>query len=310
MSDVSLSIVIPTLGHAPTLERVIRGLENQQPPLDGVEVFVCLDRAGSEPHVPAAPERSFPVTVLQAGRGGASAARNLGWRAATASLVLFLDDDIVPTPRLVAEHVAWHQAPAAPDAGVLGLVRWSPEVRVTPFMRWLEMGIQFDYARIRGTDAGWEHLYSCNVSMRRELLEKVGGFDEERFPFGYEDLDLGLRLARDGFRLRFNRAAEGRHLKTETLESWRRKLPRIAASEQQFISTYPDRRPYFYDLFRGAAAAPVARGRAARLARFIPPTVPGLGRVVWQSYHMVCLQALAPDFLAAWDKAPVNASAG
>jgi GT2 family glycosyltransferase len=164
------------------------------------------------------------------------------------------------------------------------------------------MGIQFDYARIKGIDAGWEHLYSCNVSIRRALLEKIGGFDEQRFPFGYEDLDLGLRLARHGFRLLFNRAAEGQHLKTETLESWRRKLPRIAASERQFVATYPDRRPYFHDLFRTAAAAPAARGRAARLARFIPPNVPGLGRRVWESYHMVCMQALAPDFLAAWER--------
>jgi GT2 family glycosyltransferase len=300
VGDPSLSIVVPTLGHAPTLGRVIGGLERQQPKLDAVEVFVCVDRAGSELDLPGATGQSFPVTVLHAERGGASATRNIGWRAASAPLVLFLDDDIVPTPRLVAEHLAWHNASPAPEVGVLGLVRWSPEVAVTPFMRWLEMGIQFDYARIRGIDAGWEHLYSCNVSIRRELLEKVGGFDEERFPFGYEDLDLGVRLARHGFRLMFNRAAEGHHLKTETLDSWRRKLPRIAASEWQFVATYPDRRPYFYELFRAAAAAPVARGRVARLARFIPPTVPWLGQRVWASYQMVCLQALAPDFLAAW----------
>ncbi len=246
------------------------------------------------------------MTIVHSERGGASAHRNVGWQAATAPLVLFLDDDIIPTPRLVAEHVAWHDASSVPEVGVLGLVRWSPEVRVTPFMRWLDMGIQFDYARIQGADAGWEHLYTCNVSVHRDLLEKIGGFDEERFPFGYEDLDLGRRLARNGFRLLFNRAAEGHHLKTETLESWRRKVRQYAVAERQFIATYPDQRPYFYDLFRGAAAAPAARGRGARLARLISPTVPWLGRRVWQSYHTMCLQELAPAFLTAWEKADCN----
>lgn len=301
MSGISLSVVIPTLGQTPTLNRVIGGLE-QQPRANQIEVIVCVDPAGADPEL-AAPSGAFPMTVLHAERPGASAARNQGWRAANAPLVLFLDDDIVPDPQLVAEHLAWHEASPAPEVGVLGLVKWSPEITVTPFMRWLEMGIQFDYERISGVDAGWEHFYSCNVSVSRHLLEKVGGFDEERFPFGYEDLDLGLRLAGHGFKLLLNRAAVGHHLKTETLQTWRRKLPRIAASERQFVAAYPDIRPYFYDLFSGAAAEPVARGRAARLARFVSPTVPRLGQRVWDSYNRMCLQALAPDFLDAWDKA-------
>ncbi len=303
MRDPFLSIVIPSRGESPTLPRVIDGLERQQPPLQGVEVIVGVDRIGPQPVIRASKHRPFPITVVHSEPGGASTHRNVGWHAATAPLVLFLDDDIVPTAQLVAQHVAWHNRYPGPDIGVLGLVRWSPEVKVTPFMRWLEMGIQFDYDRIQGTDAGWEHLYTCNVSIGRALLEQVGGFDEERFPFGYEDLDLGRRMTRHGFRLLFNRAAEGHHLKTETLESWRRKLPYYAAAEREFVATYPDQQPYFYDMFRAAASEPVARGRGARLARFIPPAVPWLGRRVWHSYHRACVQALAPDFLAAWEKA-------
>ena len=311
MSDPYLSIVIPSRGESPTLARVINGLERQQPPLEGVEVLVGVDRIGPQPVIPTSSHRPFPVTVVHSEPGGASTHRNVGWRSAAAPLVLFLDDDIVPTPQLVAQHVAWHNRYPGPEVGVLGLVRWSPEVRVTPFMRWLELGIQFDYERINGIDAGWEHLYTCNVSICRDLLEKVDGFDEARFPFGYEDLDLGLRMAEHGFRLLLNRAAEGHHLKTETLASWRRKLSHYAPAERQFVEVYPDQKPYFYELFRAAAAEPVARGRAARLARFISPTVPRLGRRVWDSYNRVCLQALAPDFLDAWEKAaPASTPAG
>ena len=79
---------------------------------------------------------------------------------------------------------------------MLGHVRWAREVRVTPFMHWLEHGVQFDYPAIDGIEAGWGRFYGANVSAKRELVERVGGFDEVRLPYGYEDLDFGYRARR------------------------------------------------------------------------------------------------------------------
>jgi len=281
---------------------VIAGLERQEPPLDEAEVLIVLDAATPErDREPVRRlEASLPLAVHQAERPGASATRNCGWRAANTPLILFLDDDIVPTPSLVGEHLSWHRENPEPEVGVLGAVRWSPRVKVTPFMRWLETGIQFDYATIESAQVEWQRFYSCNASVKRELLERVGGFDEERFPFGYEDLELSRRMSEHGFRLLYNDAAVGEHLKTETLDSWRGKLPRIAAAERRFVELYPDEYPYFYERFRVAAAQPVARGRSGRLTGVVPRQVPWLGRFVWRSYDLVCCQSLAPDFMAAW----------
>lgn len=301
-----LTIVIPTLGRSASLEEVVAGLERQLPPGCDIEVIVVVDARGRAERATAlaAAPHSFPIEVATAGQPGASAARNAGWRTAAAPLILFLDDDIVPRSSLVAEHLAWHVRNPELEVGVLGAVRWSPRVTVTPFMRWLENGIQFDYRRIAGIDVGWQRFYSCNVSVKRDMLEWTGGFDEQRFPFGYEDLELGRRMSDDhGFRLLYNADAIGEHLKTETLETWRRNLKRIATAERRFTELYPDERPYFYELFRAAADAPRARGRSARLARFVAPQVPWLGRFVWRSFDLVCLQRLAPEFLAEWDTA-------
>jgi GT2 family glycosyltransferase len=300
-----LSIVIPTRGHSETLAEVLTGLDRQgQAPTD-VEVVIGVDAMSSDEDR----ERvgmltcEFPLVVRAASRPGASAARNVAWRKARAPLILFLDDDIVPARNLVAEHLAWHRRSPQPEVGVLGLVRWSPRVKVTPFMRWLETGIQFDYRTIRTTAIGWQRFYTCNVSVKREMLDRVGGFDELRFPFGYEDLELARRMSRHGFRLLFNARAVGEHLKTETLDSWRRNLARIATAERRFTELYPNERPYFYERFRAAAGVPVARGRFARLAPFVGPGVPWLGRRVWGSYDLVCSQRLAPGFLAEWEAA-------
>lgn len=301
---LQLSIVIPTLGRSDSLPEVLRAVTHQHPSLQNVEVIVVLDAAAPDQASPAVD----PARVLRAGVPGASGARNAGWRAASAPLVLFLDDDIVPSRQLVAEHLAWHARHPAREIGVLGLVEWSRRVRVTPFMRWLEAGIQFDYRTINSTDVEWQRFYSCNVSVKREFLDLVGGFDEERFPYGYEDLELARRMADHGLRLLFNPAAVAEHLKTETLEGWRRNLRRIAVAERRFTELYPDEHAYFYERFRAWARAPRAQGRAARLAGVIRPGFPWLGSLVWRSYDARCCQRLAPEFLAEWDAAGAAAT--
>lgn len=298
----ALSIVIPTLGRAASLEQVLAALWRQDPPLRDAEVIVALDAAASTAPGPPTGASGIATTVVKASVPGASGARNAGWRAASGRLLLFLDDDIVATPRLVAEHLSWHESNPEPQVAVMGLVRWSPAVKVTPFMRWLEMGIQFDYGTIRSTELEWQRFYSCNISVKRELLERVDGFDEQRFPYGYEDLELARRLSGEGLRLLFNRSALGEHLKTETLEGWRRNLRRIAVAERRFTELYPDEPAYFYRRFRAAAQAPAA-GRAHRLVRIICPRFPWLGPHVWRSYDAVCTQQLAPEFLAEWEAA-------
>jgi len=297
----SLSIVIPTLGRQRLLARVLDRLERQTRPRD-FEVVVVADEQERDVEAVDAlvAGRSFPVRRLSATRPGASAARNAGWRAASAPVVLFLDDDVLPDPALVDEHLTWHERYEDERVGVLGQVRWADELEVTTFMRWLELGIQFDYPRIEGIEAGWGRFYTANVSVKRALVDRAGGFEEERLPFGYEDLDLARRMEPLGFRLLYNRAASAEHVHPMDLDFWRRRVARIAISERQFVSMHPDVPPYFFDMFTAAAAAPPARGRGVQLARWVPSSVPWLGPKVWGSVDAFYRQALANPFLTAW----------
>ena len=298
-----LSIVIPTLGRHGTLARVLGRLERQGSG-EHFEVLVVVDEAETDlPAVDAAlAERPYPAQRLVRRRSGASSARNTGWRAAAAPLVLFLDDDVMPEPPLLSEHLAWHHRHPEREVGVLGLVRWADELRVTPFMRWLERGVHFDFGSIEGEEAGWGRFYTANVSVKKELLELVGGFDEERLPFGYEDLDLAYRMHAHGFRLLFNRRASGEHLREMTMESLRARMPMMASSERAFSEKHPEIPPYFLKMFSEAAARPTAPHRLSRLARVVPPNAPLLGRRVWASADARFKQALAPDFLRAWEE--------
>ncbi|MGI8945712.1 MAG: glycosyltransferase [Thermoleophilaceae bacterium] len=304
-SDVpQVSVVIPTLGRHGTLARVLERLERQTA-REGFEVLVVVDEEETDlPAVEVAlAERAYPVRRLVRPRPGASAARNTGWRAAAAPLVLFLDDDVLPSPTLLTEHRAWHARDPGREIGVLGLVRWADELRVTPFMRWLDRGIQFDFEGIEDEEAGWGRFYTANVSVKRELLELVGGFDEQRLPFGYEDLDIAYRMHAHGFRLLFNRRACGEHVKEMTVEDMRARLPMMATSERAFCAKHPEVPPYFEPMFRAAAGRPRAAHRLARLARIVPRGAPVIGRRVWASADARFKEELAPDFLRAWEAA-------
>jgi GT2 family glycosyltransferase len=291
-----LTIVIPTLRRRESLSRVLDRLERQA---GDFQVVVVADAEEPDSSSIDARDRGYPMRVFRAERAGASAARNLGWHAASTPLVLFIGDDMLPAPDLVAAHLEWHAREPAPEVAVLGHVRWARSLRVTPFMRWIEHGMQFDYPSIEGVDAGWGRFYTANVSLKRDLLEAAGGFDED-FPIMYEDLDLARRLHDRGLRLLYNRRAVVEHDHPATIADWRDRMKVVAAAERRFTEKHPDVEPYFLPRFAHLATLPRARGRGAKLVRWVPRSVPLLGRKVWESADIYYGQQLAPAFLDAW----------
>jgi GT2 family glycosyltransferase len=296
-----ISIVIATLGRPALLARTLDRLERQASARHEFEVVVASDAAEEDVDAVArtAAARPYPVRHVVAETPGVSAARNRGWRAADAPLILFIGDDMLPGRTLVSEHLRTHERNPAEEFAVLGHVRWARDLRVTAFMRWLERGIQFDYPSISGAEAGWWHFYAANGSLKRSRLELTGGFDES-FRFGYEELDLAIRMREIGLRVLYNRRAMVEHLHPTTIDSWRERMRTVATAERQFVNKHPHVDPYFMRMFEAAAAQPRAHGRGARLAALVPRRWPLVGERVWQSADAYFAQQLAPAFLTAW----------
>src|SRR3954454_6399179 len=135
-----LSVVLSTLGNYAVLERVLDGYDRQDAPPGSFEMLVVADLKEPDPAAVdrAIGERSFPVRRLTGDVAGLSANRNTGWQAARAPVVLFTDNDTIPVPRLVAEHIASHEADPEEHVAVVGHVRWAKGIKITPFMKWLD----------------------------------------------------------------------------------------------------------------------------------------------------------------------------
>lgn len=218
-----LSIIIPTRDRRDTLRGTLDALAGQRLEGPTAELLVVDDgsRDGTADAVEAmAPAYPLALRVVRGEARGASAARNLGLRAATADVALFLGDDTAPAGAgLLAGHAALHAQRPEPSYAVLGRVDWAPALTITPLMRWLDLHGQFAFAALAPGPAPPEHFYTAHVSAKRAFLLDAGGFDE-RLPFLFEDADLGARLAAVGLELDYRPELVVHHDHAITLPAW------------------------------------------------------------------------------------------
>jgi glycosyltransferase involved in cell wall biosynthesis/peptidoglycan/xylan/chitin deacetylase (PgdA/CDA1 family) len=210
---VRISVIVPTYNRRHSLSRVLDTLLEQTFPRDDYEIVVVDDGStDGTAQLLAGMPADGRLGVVERFNGGPGAARNSGIAVARGELLLFVDDDCLCDPRLLAEHDAAHRE-GAPTM-VLGPVLDAPPD--TP-------GIVSDLNQ-RFADANWarnvsdgpgfrDAMLCANSSVPRRLLEKVGPFDE-RFQ-RLEDVDLGLRLWDEGVRVKFSLAAVARQLSTK-----------------------------------------------------------------------------------------------
>ena len=201
-----ISVVIPTYQRREVVLESVRSLAVQDFAGD-FELIVVVDgsKDGSAEALRAL-EFPFPITVIEQPNQGASKARNRGAVAARGEILLFLDDDMVAHPRLLAEHVSSHAEGA--DV-VLGHLPLHPKARANPVGTdlWLWAADRARRLTEPGVELTYDEILSGQLSVRREVYEKCGGFDAsftKGGTYGDEDLDFGYRLLNAGCRVKFN----------------------------------------------------------------------------------------------------------
>jgi GT2 family glycosyltransferase len=273
-----LSIIVPTHRRPDRLRRTLDAL-GPQAAAENAEVIVVDDASGdSTPDVLAALERGFPCplrTVTLDRNAGPGAARNAGVAIARAPVLLFFGDDIRPAPEAVARHRAFHHNRPEPEDALLGRIVPGPDAD-SPFARWLhEQGKQFAFAWMTpGEPVPATLFYAANSSLKRELFDRAGGFDE-RFRFGHEEQELSHRLEAAGLRLAFDPDAMAEHDHPTDLRATLARMRVFGASYRLLTETAAaeaaPRRPGHRHRAKAAAltalsAVPGAAGREATWA--------------------------------------------
>lgn len=222
MSDLRCSVIVPSYNRRATLEMVLEGLARQTLPLGQFEVIVVLDGSTDDSNQMLTTwQRSGRLPHLRSHRqpnSGQATARNTGAQLARSPVLLFLDDDVVPDPDLVATHIR-HYA-AGQSLAVLGdcLVVRERQDSLYHLGVWSWWEDTYNERALAGRQPGFRDFCAGNVSLRRDDFLTVGGFNPAFRGYGGEDFELGYRLLRHGVRFVPDRRARARHYHRTTVK--------------------------------------------------------------------------------------------
>lgn len=200
-----VSVVIPTHQRREALRTVLESLARQSVAPEEYEVVVAVD-ASTDGTVEMLDAWEGPPQlrwVSPEGRGRAGAC-NAAVAAARGEVTIVLDDDMRVVPEFVERHRSHH--PEGSRRCVLGAVPVELDAESTHAARYVKE--KFDLHLSRLSDP--EHLalprsfFTGNASLRTEVMRAVGGFDDSFGIYGNEDVELALRLRKDGVELGYD----------------------------------------------------------------------------------------------------------
>ena len=222
--SVTISVIVPAFRAEHLLPRVLAPLVAMQARGAVAEVIVVDDRS---PDRTADVARSLGARVMTTPQnGGPGVARNLAATEAKGDVLWFVDSDVIAWEEGAAKVAA---AFADPEVGaVFGSYDDSPDG--TPwFSRYKNLMHRFYHQTARRDSATF--WAGCGA-VRADVFRRVGGFDVETYRVpSIEDIELGYRIRRAGFRITVDPTLLGKHLKVWTprnalfTDIFRRALP-------------------------------------------------------------------------------------
>jgi len=187
---VKASIIIPTHNRAHILELCLTYLLNQT--IKDYEVIIVDDASQDEtPELIAKykiQNTNFKYIRLK-NQSGPYVARNIGIEKAQGEVIIFIDSDVIVHPKFVEDHISIHEKNK--KAFVQGMVKHIRR-EVRPQEDQVNFKFYFPNALCIRT------FITQNASVRKEWLERVGGFAQFGPFMGFKDIDLGLRLRKMG----------------------------------------------------------------------------------------------------------------
>lgn len=193
-----ISVVIPTYNRLPILKKCLLALEKQHLPHNKVAGYeiILVDDGSTDKTLEWLEEnkQQFPhLKTFQQNHQGPAAARNLGIDRATGDTIIFIDSDLVVTEHFLQAHV---------DALITGKEKLKSDRLFT--YGWVINTCNFTNPTTESykiTDFSAAYFATGNVAIAKKWLLEAGKFDTQFQLYGWEDLELGVRLKKLNLKL-------------------------------------------------------------------------------------------------------------
>ncbi|MDF1812453.1 MAG: glycosyltransferase [Verrucomicrobiales bacterium] len=226
------SIIICTYKGARLIEAALESLRHLDYP--DFEVIVVND--GNDQSVRELVQSLDHVRHVGVPHGGLSNARNIGAKTSTGDIIVYTDDDCFVDPDWLNWLALAFSAPDRPDC--VGGPNIPPPA--------LNSEQAFVIASPGGPshvligDRSAEHVPGCNIAVKKEVFDAIGGFDAQFWTAG-DDVDFCWRLIDAGYKIGFHGAAYVWHLRRSTYQAYIRQQRGYGKAEAMLMRIHPDK---------------------------------------------------------------------
>lgn len=226
---MKISIVICTYNRANLIKGAVETLARQDFDQNDYEIIVVDDGScDNTAEVMADIKIKANIKYFKRPHQSRAAARNFGIKNAVGEYIFFVDDDILAPPDLLSEHMKYLK-------GSSKVIVRGPVIN-TPYY-------DLSLNKKNGIkDISMAFFCTCNASVERKVLADIGGFDESFVEYGWEDTELGLRLRKLGYKVKFNLNAVVYHYKPkgeDDLEEYIQKAKELGRTAVTFYKKHP-----------------------------------------------------------------------
>ncbi len=208
---MDVSFIVPAYNSESTLRECLEALRNMA--CSNAEIIVVDDASTDDTKLIGEEAGARILRLVK--NSGPAAARNFGARHAQSEILFFVDADVaLSSEALNRVRTVFRDQPGL--AAVFGSYDINPRALGTVSQY---RNLLHHFVHQNGQSEASTFWAGCGA-IRRSVFERLGGFDEEQFPRpSIEDVELGYRLRRAGFRIFLDKSLQGTHLKQWTLVS-------------------------------------------------------------------------------------------
>ena len=195
-SKRKISIIVPVKNCKSTIKNLLDSLMELNYSKDSVEIIVV---DGNSTDGTKEILRNYPIKVFEEPGLGLNYARNIGFKNSTGEIIAFTDGDCIVPKDWIINIVENFNDKSIGTVGVVGgtVVTGNPENiyaryihgSIIPVMPIFKKKLVFDQIKLPHYPIG------CNMAFKREVLERINGFDEN-FKTGFDEVDTLERIGK------------------------------------------------------------------------------------------------------------------
>ncbi|MCL5055510.1 MAG: glycosyltransferase [Firmicutes bacterium] len=244
-NETLISVIIPTYNRASFLYSCLSDLSHQTLQKKKYEVIVVDDGSTDDTKkICESYSHRLPLKYLRQEHSERCFARNLGIFAAKGDVLVFSDDDNRFPPDFLLQHLVFHERNPDEEAAALGYMTWSSSLKMTPIMFYI-VNIGQELFSCKGLENGqllsYHYFWSGCSSAKKLFLVDHGVFNQNfTEDVCLEDLELGYRLSRFGFKIFFNRRAVSYAARPLTFAEFCQRREQVGRNWLKLINLHPE----------------------------------------------------------------------